>query len=226
MSKSDGNYFTLRDLLLRGHKASAIRYLLISVPYHHQLNFTFDGLNDATAAVEKLRTFAARIGNTATTGAEDAQLAARIAQADADFIAALADDLNTARALAPIFDLLRLVNAHLDRTGNTLGAQNLAAVRALLARFDSIFAVIEDRDAAITRSALAWAEEYGRSAEVSTNLAKSFALTDADIDALLAERAEAKLARNFARADAIRNQLTESGILIEDSKDGARWKRK
>jgi len=226
MSKSEGNYFTLRDLLLRGHKASSIRYLLLSVPYHHQLNFTFDGLNDAAAAVEKLRTFAARIAAAQPTGADDATLSARIAQADADFMSALADDLNTARALAPVFDLLRSVNAHLDRTGNTLGALDLAAVRALLARFDSIFAVLDDRDASITRAAIEWANAQGRAAEVSADLTRSLALTDAAIDALLAERAQAKQTRNFARADAIRKQLTDNGILIEDSKDGSRWKRK
>jgi cysteinyl-tRNA synthetase len=226
MAKSEGNFYTLRDLLLKGYKASAIRYLLISVPYQHQMNFTFDGLTDAATAVEKLRTFAARLAAANTTGPDDAAWAERVRQSDVDFHAALADDLNIARALAPIFELLRFCNSHLDRTGNAAGAQNIAAAQALLKKFDSVFAILEDRDAEITRSALVWAESEGRAGEVSAELAGSMALTDAAIDALVAERTAAKASRNFARADAIRKDLADKGILLEDSKDGVRWKRK
>jgi cysteinyl-tRNA synthetase len=226
MSKSEGNFYTLRDLLLRGYKTSAIRFLLISVPYHHQMNFTFDGLADATAAVEKLRTFAARLATASATGAEDTAWAERVQQASAEFTAALADDLNTARALAPIFELLRFCNAHLDKTGDVAGPENLSTARALLGRFDSVFAILEDRDAETTRAALAWAKDEGRDAEISAGLATSMDFTDAAIDALVAERTEAKKTRNFARADAIRKELAEKGILLEDSKDGVRWKRK
>jgi cysteinyl-tRNA synthetase len=226
MSKSEGNFYTLRDLLLKGHKVGAIRYLLVSVPYHHQMNFTFDGLADATVAVEKLRTFAARLTAATRTGADSSTWAERVAQADAEFTAALEDDLNTARALAPIFELLRFSNGHLDKTGNTASAGDVAAALALLEKFDSVFAILEDRDAEATRAALSWAGTEGRAGEVSADLAGSMALTDAAIDALVAERTEAKKTRNFARADAIRKELAEKNILIEDSKDGVRWKRR
>ncbi len=226
MSKSEGNFYTLRDLLLKGYKVSAIRYLLVSVPYHHQMNFTFDGLNDATVAVEKLRTFDARLTAVNRTGADNEKWSARVKQADAEFTAALEDDLNTARALAPVFELLRFCNGHLDKTGNTANPADIAATLALLKKFDSIFAILEDRDAETTRAALAWADTEGRAGEVSTELADSMALTDAAIDALVAERTEAKALRNFARADAIRKELAEKNILIEDSKDGSSWKRK
>jgi len=226
MSKSEGNFYTLRDLLLKGYKVSAIRYLLVSVPYHHQMNFTFDGLNDATVAVEKLRTFYTRLTAATRSGTDSAAWSERVKQADSEFIAALEDDLNTARALAPLFELLRFCNGHLDKTGNIASPADIADALALLAKFDSIFAILEDRDAETTRTAIAWAETEGRTGEVSSDLASSMAFTDAAIDALVAERTEAKKTRNFARADAIRKELAEKNILIEDSKDGVRWKRR
>jgi len=228
MSKSEGNFYTLRDLLLKGHRASAIRFLLLSVPYRHQLNFTFDGLTESTNAVERLRTFHQRI----LTGkwpeaASDATLAALIRKGDEDFVAALANDLNTAEARAAVFDVLRAVNSAADQ--GKLNRADADATLALLAKFDSIFAVLEDRDADHTRAALAWAEAEDRMADVSPEVLEKFgaaSLSDADIDALVAERTQAKKQRNFARADAIRNELLEKGILLEDSKDGVRWKRK
>jgi len=228
MSKSEGNFYTLRDLLLKGHRASAIRFLLLSVPYRHQLNFTFDGLTESTNAVERLRTFHQRI----LTGkwpeaASDATLAALIRKGDEDFVAALANDLNTAEARAAVFDVLRAVNSAADQ--GKLNRADADATLALLAKFDSIFAVLEDRDADHTRAALAWAEAEDRMADVSPEVLEKFgaaSLSDADIDALVAERTLAKKQRNFARADAIRDELLEKGIVLEDSKDGVRWKRK
>ena len=228
MSKSEGNFYTLRDLLLKGHRASAIRFLLLSVPYRHQLNFTFDGLTESTNAVERLRTFHQRI----LTGkwpnaASDATLAALIRKGEEDFVAALANDLNTAEARAAVFDVLRAVNAAADQ--GKLTRIDAAATLALLAKFDSIFAVLEDRDADHTRAALAWAEAEDRMSDVSPEVLQKFgatSLSEADIDALVAERTLAKKQRNFARADAIRSDLLENGIVLEDSKDGVRWKRK
>src|SRR5271165_2248963 len=104
MSKSEGNFYTLRDLLLKGYKASAIRLALISVPYRHQLNFTFDGLTEATNAIERLRTFHQRLkqGNYAT--GESSEMQDRAREAQTEYMAALSNDLNTAEARAPIFD--------------------------------------------------------------------------------------------------------------------------
>jgi len=229
MSKSLGNFYTLRDLLLQGHRASAIRFLLLSVPYRHQLNFTFDGLTESTNAVDRLRTFHQRIlkGTWPDAAPADDSLTTIIQKGDTLFTAALANDLNTAEARAAIFDVLRSVNAAADQ--NKLTRADADTTLALLARFDSIFAILEDRDAEAIRAALAWAEVEGRMADVSPEVLEKYgaaAFTDADIDALVAERTKAKQQRNFARADAIRNELLEKGILIEDSKDGVRWKRK
>ncbi|MGD0801482.1 MAG: cysteine--tRNA ligase [Terracidiphilus sp.] len=229
MSKSEGNFYTLRDLLLKGYKASAIRLALISVPYRHQFNFTFDGLVEATAAIERLRTFKQRLvaGQFAAGSSADGErslLQAAVVKAQADYIAALSNDLNTAEARAPIFDLIRAANSAMDQ--NQLKSSDRDAILAVLASFDAVFDVMEDRDAELTRRALEWAEQAGRLDDVAPELLARQGLTDEAIDALVAERTLAKKQRNFARADQIRNELAEKGVVIEDSKDGVRWKRK
>jgi cysteinyl-tRNA synthetase len=224
MSKSEGNFYTLRDLLLKGYKASAIRLALISVPYRHQFNFTFDGLIEATSAIERLRTFKQRLIAGSFAAGENPALQAAAQKAQAEYIAALANDLNTAEARAPIFDLLRAANTTMDQGEFKAGDRD--AILAVLASFDAVFDVLEDRDAEATRRALEWAEQAGRLSEVAPDLLARQGLTDEAIDALVAERTLAKRQRNFARADAIRNELAEKGVVLEDSKDGVRWKRK
>lgn len=248
MSKSEGNFYTLRDLLLKGYRASAIRFLLLSVPYRHQLNFTFDGLTESTNAVDRLRTFHVRIrdgkwpdtipeadAHAAAGGAVGAPhldsqmwvpIATTIAKGEEKFIAALGNDLNTAEARAAIFDVLRAVNTAADH--GKLTRTDADATLALLAKFDSIFAVLQDRDADLTRAALAWANAENRLSEADPDVVAKFGeagLSYAAIEALVAERIQAKRQRNFSRADAIRNDLLAKGIVLEDTKDGVRWKR-
>jgi cysteinyl-tRNA synthetase len=224
MSKSEGNFYTLRDLLLKGYKASAIRFLLISVPYGQQLNFTFEGLAAETGAVDRLRTFHQRIKAASTISAGNEALAAETERASRDFVSALSNDLNTAEARAAIFELVRAGNAAID--AGTLGAENVPQILHALEQFDRVFAVLADRDEEITRAALQWAEREGRLDQAAPELLAQMSLSDAQIDALVEERTQAKKTRNFARADAIRKDLAEKGIVIEDSKDGVRWKRK
>jgi cysteinyl-tRNA synthetase len=224
MSKSEGNFFTLRDLLLKGYKASAIRLALISVPYRHQLNFTFDGLIEATNAIERLRTFSQRLKQASLAAGANPAIQAAAQKAQADYLAALANDLNTAEARAPIFDLIRAANTAMDQ--GQLLAEDRDAILAVLASFDAVFDVIEDHDAEPTRHALEWAAEAGRMADVAPELLARQSLSDEAIDALIAERTLAKRTRNFARSDEIRNELAAKGVIIEDSKDGVRWKRK
>lgn len=224
MSKSLGNFYTLRDLLLRGHKASAIRFLLTSVPYRNQLNFTFDGLIESTNAVERLRTFADRLRKGGFPSGRNASLFQATQHADRVFTAALENDLNTAEARAAIFDLVRLANSHADR--NELQRENVSPIQDVLAKFDAVFAVLEDNDDATTRAALEWAEREQRLDEADPELVAGFALTDDAIDALVSERNTARAERNFSRADAIRQELAAKGILLEDSADGVRWRRK
>jgi cysteinyl-tRNA synthetase len=224
MSKSEGNFYTLRDLLLKGYKASAIRLALISVPYRHQLNFTFDGLIEATNAIERLRTFRTRLAQGVFAAGENPQLQELAGKAQADFRAALANDLNTAEARAPIFELVRSANTAMDQ--GQLLARDRDAMLAVLADFDAVFDVIEDHDAEPTRQALEWAAQAGRMEDVAPELVDRQSMSDAEVEALVGERAQAKKQRNFARADEIRKELAGKGIVIEDSKDGVRWKRK
>ena len=228
MSKSEGNFYTLRDLLLKGYKASAIRFLLLSVPYRHQLNFTFDGLRESTHAIERLRTFQQRMREGKwSAGGCDQSVSEAIQRGHASFRQSLANDLNTAEARAAIFEVIRAVNTAAD--SSKLCQSDAQATLALLAEFDEVFAVLQDRDAELTRWAIAWAETEGRLDQADPELLARFSdegLTDAAIDALVAERTQAKQRRNFPRADAIRNELMAAGVLIEDSKDGVRWRRK
>jgi cysteinyl-tRNA synthetase len=224
MAKSEGNFFTPRDLLLKGYKASAIRMALISVPYRHQLNFTFEGLVEATKAVERLRTFQDRLTTGSFPAGENPEMQAAAKNARQEFIAALENDLNTADARAPIFEMVRAANTAIDQ--GQLCSADRDAMLAVLKDFDAVFDVIEDHDAEPTRRAIDWAKRSGRTADIAPELLARESLSDEAIEALVAERTQAKKQRNFARADQIRNQLAEKGVILEDSKDGVRWKRK
>jgi len=211
MSKSLGNFFTLRDLFAKGYKPSALRFALASVPYRKQLNFTFDGLTQATNSVERLRNFVDRLKQGKFPGGNQDGMAARIAKAAEEFDAGLSDDLNTARALAAVFDLVREVNIAMDKGEFRQG--DVATLQEFLAAFEKVFAVLEDNDAAKLAALGYGASESG--------------LGDEEIEKLVAERNTAKKKRDFAAADRIRKELADRGILIEDTKDGSvRWKRK
>jgi len=230
MAKSEGNFFTLRDLLLKGYKASAIRLALISVPYRHQMNFTLDGLTKTANAIDRLRSFYQRLKNTSwPLGTSHGSVGVdqvtkdQSQEARTKFLTALANDLNTAEAQAAIFDLVRVVNSRAD--AGFLSQNDVNEVLSVLKEFDAVFDVIEDHDAEPTRLALEWAEQVGRLGDVVLYLLEQPA-SDEAINALVAERTLAKKQRNFARADQIRTELAEKGVVIEDSKDGSRWKRK
>jgi cysteinyl-tRNA synthetase len=211
MSKSKGNFATVRELLSQGHKPSSLRFLLASVPYRRQLNFTPDSLQGAAGSVERLRTFSARIGSGKFPEGATPEMATRAAKALEEFDRGLADDLNTAQALAAIFDLVRDVNTAVDRGEFRQG--DAAPVLAALESFDAIFAVLHDDDGEKLR-ALGLAPD-------------SPPLSDADIEALVAQRQAARKRRDFAASDRIRDQLAERGVILEDSREGGvRWKRK
>ena len=145
-------------------------------------------------------------------------------KAQQSFCAALADDLNTSEARAAIFELVR--NGNVAADSGKLFAGNVPAINEALRRFDEIFAVLEDRDAEIARGALQWAQEEGRGDQAAPELVAAYSFSDQQIDALLAEREQARRTPQFCPERCIRNELSALGILIEDSKEGARWKRK
>ncbi len=221
MSKSAGNFFTLRDLLLKGHKPSSIRYLLASVPYRKQFNFTFDGLKQAAHSVERLRNFQSRLEMGQAPPGKCQQLHDQAASAMQEMRKALDDDLNTAQALAAIFNLVREANTVADR--GELRQDDKAPLLAALKQFDEIFDVLKDDDAEKISRSLEWARSQGKLAEADL---PATTISDAEVEHLMAERAAAKKARDFSRADAIRAQLSEAGIVVEDTKEGIRWKRK
>ena len=227
MSKSAGNFFTLRDLVLKGHKPSSIRYLLASVPYRNQLNFTFDGLKQAAVSVERLRNFRARLSaGTFATGSTSAMQALAI-QSVERMKAALDDDLNTAQAQAAIFDMVRQANAAFD-TGS-IKKDDVPALLAALVKFDEIFAVLDDDDGPKMKRVFDWAAAEGRDKDVSNELreaVQSGQFSDADIEKKIEEMKSARTRRDFKASDTIRAELADNGILVEITKDGIRWRRK
>ncbi len=199
MSKSLGNYYTLRDVMQMGYQPEAVRYLLASVPYRNKLNFTFEGLKAAAASIERLRNFERRLQTDKFPDGSAVEAEERSAGTLRLFDEAMDDDLNTASALGALFEFIRDSNTAMD--SGAFNAGNVGGAMAVLARFDEVFAVMKPTVA-----------EGG--------------LADEEIDALAAERVSAKKARNFARADGIRAELLEKGIILEDTKEGTRWKRK
>jgi cysteinyl-tRNA synthetase len=211
MSKSLGNFFTLRDLFAKGYKPSALRFALASVPYRRQLNFTFDGLQQAASSVERLRNFADRLAQGKFPAGTQEKMAARIADAAEEFDAGLSDDLNTARALGAVFEFVREANIAMDKS--EFGQGDVPAAQKLLQTFDQVFSVLENNDAQKLQ-ALGYGQKNGAS-------------DDAEIEKLVAERQTARQSRDFAASDRIRKTLAERGIILEDSRDGSvRWKRK
>src|SRR5258708_3298122 len=223
MSKSEGNFFTLRDLLLKGHKPSSIRYLLSSVPYTKQLNFTFAGLEQAAHSVGRLRDFKTRIELAQLRPRKTPKIQELAEKTKRGMRAGLEDDLNTAQALAAVFDMVREANTAAHR--GELRQDDKAPLLEVLQQSDEIFPVLKDDDAEKINRAMEWAKAHGKLNEAEASLSAN-KMSDEEADRLIAERTAAKKARDFARADAIRAQLAEAGIIVEDTKDGIRWKRK
>lgn len=197
MSKSKGNFFTFRDLTKQGYSPLAIRYLLLSVPYRKQLNFTFEGLQGAESTVDRLRNFRSLVRDARVEEGSNEGAAASVGKALADFESAMDDDLNTAAALAAVHDMVREINTAL--AAGLLKADDQAAALNAIAKFDSVLGIFGAEDSQ---------------------------LLDADIEALIEERQNARRDRDFGRSDEIRDELAAKGIILEDTKDGVRWKRK
>ena len=227
MSKSLGNFFTLRDLVLKGHKPSSIRFLLASVPYRNQLNFTFDGLKQAAVSVERLRNFQLRLttGQFPPGATEGTTQLAR--ETTNRMQAAMEDDLNTAQAQAAVFDMVRKANAAID--AGQIRKDDVPPLLAALEKFDEIFAVLRDDDAPKMKCILDWVKAVGREKDISQELldiVQSASLTDEQVNQKITDMKAARLARNFQLSDAIRAELIAAGIMVEITKDGIRWRRK
>lgn len=197
MSKTLGNYYTFRDLIEKGHSAAAIRYLLLSVPYHKQLNFTFETLQGAEHTIERLRDFRARLTEAALAEGASEAIQKLAAGALNDFEAAMDDNLNTSVALAALHNLTREINTAL--AAESLREDDRKSVLETIEKIDSVLNIFGEEKAE---------------------------MLDSEIESLMEERREARRNRNFARSDEIRDTLAEKGIVLEDTKDGVRWKRK
>jgi cysteinyl-tRNA synthetase len=197
MSKSKGNYYTFRDITAKGYSPAAVRYFLLSVPYNKQLNFTFDALTGAEKTVESLRDFRTRLREAKVESGRNEQLSEAAQRTLSEFEQGMDDDLNTSVALAAIHNLTRKVNTALAR--KQVREDDKRELLELLERLDTVLNVFgsEQRE-----------------------------MLDAEVQALIDERQEARRRRDFVRADELRDELANRGIVLEDTKDGVRWKRK
>jgi len=197
MAKSKGNFFTLRSLLDKDLDPVVIRYLLISVPYRQKLNFTMDGLHAAAQAVDRIGNTLRRLDHSPPAEVGELEIET-VEEFSRDYRDALADDLNTARALGALHILLRRINTALDGGGISQAVRE--AIAESLNLFDSVLDIFPTKENAVE--------------------------TDDEISGLVEERTAARAARDFARADELRNRLTELGIVVEDTPHGVVWHRK
>jgi cysteinyl-tRNA synthetase len=197
MSKSKGNFFTLRDLLAKGDSPRAIRYTLASVPYRKPLNFTTDSVPQSQKAIERLEDFLLRFETEKFPEGLNEPVENLARAAREKFMAALDDDLNTAQALGAVFEFVH--DGNIAMTEGNLRQGNVASIGALFTDFQSIFSVLKD---------------------------PTHQILDSQIEALIAERNQARRERNFKKADELRDQLLAQGIILEDTRAGLRWKRR
>jgi cysteinyl-tRNA synthetase len=201
MSKSMGNFHTVQDVLDRGFRLSALRYILLSAYYRKQLNFTWIGLEQAEESLRRITDFLGRVGGL-SGGAAHPEVTARVAAAVAVFDAALSDDLNTAAGLGELFDLIRALNIAMD--AKQVGEADAPGIRAAFEHFDQVLGVLSLRNA-----------------EDATP-----PIPQEEIDAGIQARQDARRNRNFAEADRIRQELLAQGVILEDGPKGTRWKRR
>jgi len=202
MSKSLGNFYTLRQLLDKGYNPLTIRYELISTHYRQQLNFTFEGLDAARNSINRLREFRAMLDSIADEG-DGSSAKILVTKARTDFEAALDDDLNISGALGAVFELVREANKLRDE--GRLTASGAKVILAFLDSFHTVTGLLP--------------EEIAETVPVLID-GKSITIEEA-----IALRAEARAAKDWPRADAVRDAIADAGYIIKDTPDGTIWRR-
>ena len=200
MSKSKGNMYTLRDLLDKGYSPRAIRYLLSSVHYKKQLNFTFDGLKQADQALERIDNLLFRLNDIKDEIENNKNIPGIISKMFNDFIAAVDDDLNASRGLGVFFEFVNEINTLISE--NKISKQNNKEIISAIEKIDTVFGFI-------------FLQTESDESEDNTRIEK-----------LVQERNDARKNKNFQRSDEIRDLLLKEEIIIEDTKDGTRWRKK
>ena len=195
MAKSKGNFYTLRDLLARGHEPRSLRLNLLSTHYRSLLNFTFEGLRQSTSEVQRLDDLASRLEREPAQAGSDESFDRRAERAADGFGAALADDLNVSEALGALFRLVR--DAHVAMNKGELPAASRRVLAAVLDRINEVLGVM-DRPEVVLNS---------------------------EIEDLIEQRIQARKVKDFAQADRIRDELAARGIILEDTPQGTVWKR-
>ena len=201
MSKSLGNTYTIPDVVAKGYRPSAVRYLLLSAHYRKQLNFTWDSLAGAEKALQRLTDCLVRLDGVTGAGSHPG-LTTRVEAAKKAFTEAMQDDLNTAAALGSMFELVSDLNSAID--AGAIGTGDVASVKAAFDGFDRVLGVISLRQAEDSKPPVPVDE----------------------IEQLIEDRHGARRRRDFAAADRIRQELAARGVLLEDNAAGTRWKRK
>ena len=196
MSKSLGNFYTLRGILKKGYSSEAIRYLLLATHYRQQLNFTFEGIDAAKAAVERLNELIRKLKDWGGGSKKSVLVIKEISDAAAAFEKAMDDDLRVSEALAAIFEFVKNMNHHMD--DGSLDKKSATAAINFLRKVNSVLGV------------MSFAGEEKLPAEI--------------LD-LIEEREKLRKARKFAEADTIRTTLLKKGIQLDDTSEGVRWKR-
>ncbi len=197
MAKSKGNQFTVRDLVEEGFSPAAIRYLLLSAHYRKQLNFSREGIRQAAQAIRRVDDLLERLGEVQADGPLSESVQDMTRRARGAFEEAMDDDLNTPAALGALFDLVREANRALS--SSSLTKEDASEIAGTIERLNTVFGVFGQTEAA---------------------------MLDGDVEKLITERREARARRDFARSDAIRDELDAQGIVLEDTPAGTRWRRK
>ncbi|MBI2143665.1 cysteine--tRNA ligase [Candidatus Woesearchaeota archaeon] len=195
MSKSLGNFYTLRDVLAKGHSPASVRYLLLSTHYRQQLNFTFEGIEAAKASVERLNELIRKLQGIKSGSGKTAVVEKEITAAAKKFESAMDDDLNISEALAVVFDFAKAMNSRIDDC--MMSKESAAAVLKLLQKTDSVLGVMSFEQEKLPQETMK----------------------------LVEERERLRREKKFAEADKIRSQLREKGIQLDDTPEGIRWKK-